>query len=358
MKIAIIGHGSLTQNIIKWLSEQEIETVWFTSKPQLKNEELDFPYLKIIHEPISRIQKEFEEEGIEMVPLRDLFWVVTKTQVFKADEAWGNLPLEVQKDMLRPMEKYESVDAIIEFNNETSFYLHPFLGGNSLAIDEAWVKQVHSHLFFEGTEIDSFLNSIDGKSSRKLFILGTSSQINECLPILWDKVQNQKLQIFWSLGCDGDTVDSVSKKIPFLFELLEQKKNLEDSAAKKYFKDYDIWNELESYEKAKIPAPQKPSINFTIIENFKIKSFAKLSNHQELMIHLECPPWIDLNAPPLVLSVDGCWNMQTMKKSYHQMYMPNQTHGVLSYDEKSVDDELAIREDIIKRIFSFFSKVD
>jgi hypothetical protein len=284
---------------------------------------------------------------------------VTKARAAK-DESWKSLPIDAQIDMARPMEKYETVDAVIEFFEDQSNYLHPHYGENAVAQDEDWVKQVHSNFFYEGREIETFLDS-QQESVSKFFILGSMREIGSWLPVLWERVKSGKLILYWSQGlfCDVDSIN----KIPNSQEILKDKVLQEDQATKNYFKALDKWNELESYEQVKVAAPAKPTSDWHIIKNAKIQAFTKLQNHQQVLLQLETPPWLsaqnDQSPSSQVLSVDAFWNMQSLLRSYKDLYMPHQQHGYLSFqNKKSLDDELSVREDIKKGIFSYFSKVD
>jgi len=353
MKLAIIGESSESITLISWLLKESVELVWFLPPGRKSTYEADFSsLLKMIDDPICRIQNEFEfndNQVIEKKILSDLFWVVTKPLKVKMDEnSFAQISKEYHEDMLRPMECYESVDGVIELFNKNSNYLHPYLGENAYALEETWCREVHRKFFLDGNCLNDWMNAaneIKAKDTGRLFLLGSRPGLSEHLLHLWELCKAGQINVYWSHGYTGEQLsDSCYMSIE------DEKRRMEDELVKTYFLKLDEWNLLENYEKAKISKPTKPTLNWEEVKGFKIKSFAKLQNHTELMIHLE-----NRSGETRVLSVDACSNQLSLQSAYLSLYLPSQPAGSLLFLRESVEE---MKQKIREKLFSYFTKVE
>lgn len=361
MKLAIIGYGSLVENIVRWLGSEEVELVWYLP-PSYFHQPQKYTVIdgvKKIFDPIVRLQKEYEFSGQEEVPMRDLFRIVTryspKSSIENQTEVWQKLPQELQQDWMRPMEQFECFDGVLEFFQEDSAYRHPFLGENTYALDEQSVIHRYPQFFLSDHLLSEFLQ---GRAKQKIFIHGRpqTSWEQEYFDQLWEGSLAGHWEVVWS---SGFYQAQVSQENSFFQNHSVRLSKREKEASKDYFQALDAWNELESYEKAKHPRPALPAIGWMELGSQKIQSFTKLYDRDGLLIELGVAPWLasPAKSESKVINVDVVWSIQSLLYPYQSLFMPKPSQGQLVILEKSVDAEAKVRQNIEKEIFSHFTKI-
>jgi hypothetical protein len=356
MKVALIGDSSEALSLVSWLVAQEVEVVWYLPPTKIINEMQDVPFLKMVHDPIRRIQLEFERNSknlLQQDALSDLLWVVTRPLVAIVDPAaLAQIPTQYHADMGRPMEAYESVDGVIELTHhkKISNYINPYYGENAAALDEVWCREVHRNFFYDGPNLDEALQKIRKQNGtakkQKIFLLGVDSSLKQYLRPLWEMCKDKMIEVIWSLGFSSDAnviKDSLEWKT-----IAQEMQEVEQHLVQDYFKQTDEWNALEDYEKVKVARPIKPTTNWTEFGGYKIKSFAKLQNHEELMVHLE-----NVEGDAKVFAVDYFNSFLTLQKSYQSFSGLQNVAGYVLWDASA---KINLQELVEEKLFTYFTK--
>lgn len=306
MKIAICGAGpsaiEAARRIYDLGADFKIFSSSFLGGSNSKTRELDenYPLTSIQEESdflndrfvqcrVLRVHKRFlaRDEDIEgRGRMHDLFRVVYEKAPMKPDENMiKDLDPNIVKDLYESYESFEDFDFVI--NAFESFEFPNKSGVSGLGCLNEYRMNENDPIYYGLKEMNQFLKKAN--EVEDIVIIGSGKWSAFALSLL---AINKKIRI---VTTESEAFNQFFKEDhSYLKEKLKNVLNENECQFNKEIEQYQVklrdWNELESYEKAKVPRPIIPTKNIEFYEGYNIISLDKLSDRpHEIFVSAERP---------------------------------------------------------------------
>jgi len=299
MKIGLIfDNREIIQPFVQWCHEQEISLEIFSLNEYLN-------YNNVINGKIKWIQKSYlsENEIPENATSRfsDSFRIFYEKNSVDESLYPENLSKEMQDSLRRPLEFYIDVDVVIccsRLINEMGLghWGAPIMGEDQWRKNLLIKTQKNSNNF-----LDTTLNEIA--------FLGQSDEVLEMLLrskdwLFLKRNEKNEKRIFWIFS----ELDITANSKKYLKELLTEVDIQLRLKSQKFHLELKKWNELEDYEKVKIPKPDQPISSLVIFAGHEILSIDQLMGDSKVYLSLDLPKF----RKPLIQLENSIPNLKTI----------------------------------------------
>lgn len=358
MKVAIITDSPLGIEFANYVCSIGADVAIFCNQA-LVTDQLNLQDIQLITDKILWVQKKSisSSDLLGAERMKDFFRVVYEVHPEQIDEfnELNKINSELKTSLAKPLDIFIDVDGVIviDKNSSTFKYSHP---SGAPALGEL-KNQAIDGLFYESSPDQIIL-----PEKGEVAIIGQSLYSKKSLKKIFEWALNNKSnsrRVFW-ITHESNPWNHIRSE-----ELLNVKNSLDENfkiEVELFLEKNKVWQELEDYEKVKIPKPLEPIPTLVIFSAHHLSSIDTLLNSSKLYLTLEVT---QLNNPAIqsennhrdikTISVDQLhifngYNLKHEWKSYLNHFEP----GYLTYvDELCLLD---IIQDFEGKFLKFFQR--